>query len=84
MKKPDVFIIFIKNSRAACGFLFKCQQFGFDRHYPKIIKIDPGTASVLDSIGVWAFFVVIGAFSVWVIGTFLTNIPRLKGKEASS
>jgi uncharacterized membrane protein YfcA len=46
-----------------------------------VIKIDPGIASVLETIGVWAFFIVIGAFSVWVIGTFLTNIPKLKGEE---
>ena len=46
-----------------------------------VIKMDPGTASVLESIGVWAFFIVIGVFSVWVIGTFLTNIPKLKGEE---
>ncbi len=46
-----------------------------------VIKINPGLASVLESIGVWAFFIVIGAFSVWVIGTFLTNIPKLKGEE---
>ncbi|HUV49963.1 MAG TPA: sulfite exporter TauE/SafE family protein [Anaerolineae bacterium] len=45
-----------------------------------VIKINPGLASVLESIGVWAFFVVIGAFSVWVIGTFLVNIPKLKGE----
>jgi hypothetical protein len=46
-----------------------------------VIKMDPGTAGVLESIGVWAFFIVIGIFSVWVIGTFLTNIPKLKGEE---
>ncbi|MDL1967983.1 MAG: sulfite exporter TauE/SafE family protein [Deltaproteobacteria bacterium] len=46
-----------------------------------VIKIDPGTAGFLENIGVWAFFIVIGAFSVWVIGTFLINIPKLKGKE---
>jgi uncharacterized membrane protein YfcA len=46
-----------------------------------VIKISPGLASVLESIGVWAFFIVIGAFSVWVIGTFLMNISRLKGEE---
>jgi len=46
-----------------------------------VIKMDPGTASVLESIGVWAFFIVIGVFSVWVIGTFLANIPKLKGEE---
>jgi len=46
-----------------------------------IIKIAPGTACFLESIGVWAFFIVIGIFSVWVIGTFLINIPKLKGEE---
>jgi len=45
-----------------------------------VIKIDPGLAEVLESIGVWAFFIVIGVFSVWVIGTFLFNIPKLKGE----
>ncbi|MBU4389441.1 MAG: sulfite exporter TauE/SafE family protein [Proteobacteria bacterium] len=47
----------------------------------EVIKINPGLASVLETIGIWAFFIVIGAFSVWVIGTFLTNIPKLKGEE---
>jgi hypothetical protein len=36
--------------------------------------------SVLETIGVYAFFVVIVIFSVWVIGTFLKNIPVLMGK----
>jgi uncharacterized membrane protein YfcA len=45
-----------------------------------VIKMDIGTAAFLEQIGVWAFFIVIGAFSVWVIGTFLTNIGRLKGE----
>jgi uncharacterized membrane protein YfcA len=36
---------------------------------------------VLDAIGVWAFFLVIGIFGAWVIGTFLLNQPRLRGEE---
>ena len=47
----------------------------------EVIKIAPGLASGLETIGIWAFFIVIGGFSVWVIGTFLTNIPKLKGEE---
>ena len=47
-----------------------------------VIAISKGTGAVLESIGVWAFFIVIGAFSVWVIGTFLANIKKLKGEEA--
>ena len=44
-----------------------------------ILPISRQTGAVLDTIGVWAFFVVIGAFSVWVIGTFVANINVLKG-----
>ena len=40
------------------------------------------TAAVLDAIGVWLFFVLIGIFAVWVIGTFVLNIKKLKGGEA--
>jgi len=47
-----------------------------------ILPISPALGSVLNDIGIWAFFVVIGGFSVWVIGTFLKNIPNLKRKEA--
>ena len=37
-------------------------------------------APFLESIGIYAFFIVITIFSVWVIGTFLKNIPVLLGK----
>jgi len=47
-----------------------------------VIPISKGTGAVLETIGIWAFFVVIGGFSVWVIGTFLKNIRVLKGEEA--
>jgi hypothetical protein len=47
-----------------------------------VIPISKGLGSALETIGVWAFFIVIGGFSVWVIGTFLSNIKKLKGEEA--
>ena len=47
-----------------------------------VIPLSAGTGKFLDSIGVWAFFIVIGGFGVWVIGTFFKNIAVLKGKEA--
>ncbi len=50
----------------------------------EIIPISRQTGAVLDTIGVWAFFVVIGGFSVWVIGTFLVNIRVLKGEGVRS
>ncbi|KAB1442847.1 sulfite exporter TauE/SafE family protein [Pseudodesulfovibrio senegalensis] len=43
-----------------------------------VLPISPALGSVLNDIGIWAFFIVIGGFSVWVIGTFLKNIPTLK------
>ena len=44
------------------------------------LPISKGTGDVLNTIGVWAFFIVIAGFGVWVIGTFLMNIKRLKGE----
>ncbi len=49
-----------------------------------VIPISKQVGATLETIGVWAFFIVIGVFSVWVIGTFLKNIKVLKGEEASS
>ena len=46
------------------------------------LPISPAMGSLLNDIGIWAFFIVIGGFSVWVIGTFLKNIPVLKSEEA--
>jgi len=45
-----------------------------------VIHISPGLAKALDTIGVWAFFIVIAFFGIWVIGTFLKNIGTLKGE----
>jgi len=47
-----------------------------------VIPISKTVGDVLESIGVWAFFIVIGGFGVWVIGTFLKNISVLRGEEA--
>lgn len=49
-----------------------------------VIPISRSLGMVLEKIGVWAFFIVIGGFSVWVIGTFLKNIGVLKGREVTS
>ncbi len=49
-----------------------------------IIPISPGLGAALETFGVWAFFIVIGIFSVWVIGTFFKNISVLKGEEVRS
>jgi uncharacterized protein len=48
----------------------------------EFITLSKDTAGILDKIGVFAFFIVIGIFAVWVIGTFLMNIKTLKGEKA--
>jgi uncharacterized protein len=44
------------------------------------IPLSKEAGSFLESLGIYAFFIVITIFSVWVIGTFLKNIPVLLGK----
>ena len=46
-----------------------------------VIPISKQMGGVLETIGIWAFFIVIAGFGIWVIGTFFTNIGKLKGKE---
>jgi uncharacterized protein len=44
----------------------------------KYIELDPGTGAILNTIGAWAFFIIVGIFGVWVIGTFFANIKKLR------
>jgi len=44
--------------------------------------LSPKTAAILNALGTWIFFVFIGIFAVWVIGTFVKNIKILQGREA--
>jgi uncharacterized membrane protein YfcA len=50
----------------------------------KVIPLSSKAGMVLEAIGIWAFFIVISAFGIWVIGTFLKNIKALKGEEVHS
>jgi uncharacterized membrane protein YfcA len=49
-----------------------------------VIPLSKGVADALNSIGIWAFFLVIGGFAVWVIGTFVANTGVLRGREVTS
>jgi uncharacterized membrane protein YfcA len=49
----------------------------------EFISLSKETSVLLDRIGGILFFIVIGTFAVWVIGTFLMNIKKLKGEEAA-
>jgi hypothetical protein len=46
------------------------------------LPISKGVGQALESIGFYAFFIVIIAFAVWVFVTFFRNIKILKGEEA--
>jgi len=49
-----------------------------------VLPFDHHTAALLEQAGVWAFFIVIAGFAVWVVGTFLKNLRLLKGQEVES
>jgi uncharacterized membrane protein YfcA len=45
----------------------------------EVLPVSHSVVSVLDQIGIWAFFIVIGIFAAWVIGTFVSNFKTLRG-----
>jgi len=45
-----------------------------------VISISPGLGKALTAIGNWLFFLIVGMFAVWVISTFLRNLPKLRGE----
>ena len=47
----------------------------------EVLPISASLAAMLDKVGIWAFFLVIGGFGVWVIGTFFANLKVLRGEE---
>jgi hypothetical protein len=50
----------------------------------EIISLSHKTGMMLNSIGTWAFFLVIGIFGIWVFSVFFMNIKTLRGKEVRS
>jgi uncharacterized membrane protein YfcA len=48
------------------------------------IPISKQAGDILETIGIWAFFIVIGGFAVWVIATFFKNIRVLKGEGVTA
>jgi hypothetical protein len=47
----------------------------------EIIPLSKSVAHTLEVIGIWAFFVIIGGFGVWVVGTFFANLGVLRKEE---
>lgn len=49
-----------------------------------VLNISKSLGSILESIGIWAFFITISGFSAWVIGTFIKNLGALRREEGES
>jgi uncharacterized membrane protein YfcA len=49
----------------------------------EVLALPERSVELLNRIGIWAFFLVIGAFAVWVIGTFVGSIPKLRDEGPS-
>jgi len=49
-----------------------------------LISISKGTGAMLNQIGTWAFFIVVGIFGLWVFTVFFKNLKTLRGKEVRS
>jgi uncharacterized membrane protein YfcA len=47
-----------------------------------VLPISKETGTLIENIGIVAFFLAVGIFGVWVIGTFVKNIRTLRGEEA--
>ncbi len=50
----------------------------------EIINWSEQTTYILEQVGIYSFFIVIGIFCFWVIRTFVTNISVLKGEAPAS
>ncbi|MBW1675880.1 MAG: sulfite exporter TauE/SafE family protein [Deltaproteobacteria bacterium] len=50
----------------------------------EVITISKTVCYVLEQIGIYAFFIIIGGFAIWVTATFFRNLRVLKGEEAKS
>jgi uncharacterized membrane protein YfcA len=47
----------------------------------EVLPITKDTAKVIENVGMYTFFIVLGSFAVWVFWIFFTNIKTLKGEE---
>jgi uncharacterized protein len=49
-----------------------------------VVSLSSGTGNLLANIGIGVFFFVLGIFAIWVIGTFVRSIKKLKGIEVKT
>jgi uncharacterized protein len=47
----------------------------------EVLPITKETAKVIENVGLYSFFIVLGSFALWVFWTFFSNLRTLKGEE---
>lgn len=47
----------------------------------EVLPISRETAKVVENVGMYTFFIVLGSFALWVFWTFFANIRTLRGEE---
>jgi hypothetical protein len=47
----------------------------------EVLPITKETAKVIENVGMYTFFIVLGSFAVWVFWIFFSNIRTLKGED---
>ncbi|WP_066634714.1 sulfite exporter TauE/SafE family protein [Desulfolucanica intricata] len=48
------------------------------------IHLDAAVGKMINSVGVVVFFGLIAIFAIWIIGTFIRNIPKLRAEAAAA
>ncbi len=46
----------------------------------EVLDISKQTASMINTIGIWMFFIVVGIFGLWVLREFFGNLKTLRGE----
>lgn len=46
------------------------------------ISLTAATGAMITQLGVWIFFGLVAFFAVWIIGTFIVNVPKLRAEYA--
>jgi len=47
----------------------------------EVLPVTRETAKIVENVGMYTFFIVLGSFAAWVFWTFFTNIKTLRGEE---
>jgi len=45
------------------------------------ITLSTSVGGLITTFGVWLFFALVSVFAIWIIGTFIMNIPKLRAES---